>query len=201
MSLEHAILGFLQYRPLSGYDLKSVFDMSVRHFWPADQSQIYRTLSKLAEQGLAEVEIIEQEDRPDRKVYHITDSGREELLHWLTTPLPMKGERIAQLVQVFFAGNLTDEEALALFRGLAEHCKQALAVLSQVPERAQESGEHPSSRDAFFWMLTLEYGIRNTQMTLEWVEDVIARIERGEHEKGWQLDCRAKGDINEDTRS
>lgn len=185
MSLEHAILGFLQYKPLTGYDLKSVFDMSVRHFWPADQSQIYRTLSRLAEQGLAEVEVIEQDDRPDRKVYHITGAGREELLRWLSAPLPTKGERIAQLVQVFFAGNLTDDEVLALFRGLADHCRQALAVLQQVPEQAETSGENPPARDAFFWMLTLDYGIRHTQMTLDWLGDAIGWIERGEHTTGW----------------
>ena len=47
MSLEYAILGFLNYLPLSGYDLKKMFDTSVQHFWPADQSQIYRTLARL----------------------------------------------------------------------------------------------------------------------------------------------------------
>ena len=56
MSLEHAILGFLQYKPMSGYDLKKIFDTSVRHFWPADQSQIYRTLTRLADKGWAEQE-------------------------------------------------------------------------------------------------------------------------------------------------
>ena len=71
MSLEHAILGFLNYRPLSGYDLKKVFDNSVRHFWPADQSQIYRTLAKLAEWEHVEQEIVRGLDRPDRKEYRI----------------------------------------------------------------------------------------------------------------------------------
>ena len=52
-----------------------MFDASVRHFWPADQSQIYRTLSHLADKGLAELEVVEQIDRPDRKVYHITPAG------------------------------------------------------------------------------------------------------------------------------
>ena len=56
MSLEHAILGFLNYKPLSGYDLKKIFDTSVRHFWAADQSQIYRTLNRLTERGWAEME-------------------------------------------------------------------------------------------------------------------------------------------------
>jgi DNA-binding PadR family transcriptional regulator len=30
MSLEYAILGFLNYRTYSGYDLKKIFDASVR---------------------------------------------------------------------------------------------------------------------------------------------------------------------------
>jgi len=59
MSLEFAILGFLNYQPYTGYDLKKIFDTSIRHFWPADQSQIYRTLARLTEQGLAEMEKIE----------------------------------------------------------------------------------------------------------------------------------------------
>ena len=63
MKLEHAILGFLSYRPLTGYELKHVFDESIRHFWPADQSQIYKSLARLAELGHAEIEVIHQEDR------------------------------------------------------------------------------------------------------------------------------------------
>ncbi len=47
MSLKHAILGFLELSPFSGYDLKKAFDGSVQHFWPADQAQIYRTLNQL----------------------------------------------------------------------------------------------------------------------------------------------------------
>jgi len=89
MSLDYALLGFLNYHPYTGYDLKKIFDTSVRHFWPADQSQIYRTLARLTEQGLAEMEKVPQEDRPDRKVYHITEAGRAELLKFLSGPPPM----------------------------------------------------------------------------------------------------------------
>ena len=104
MSLDHAILGFLRYGPLSGYDLKERFDLSVQHFWPADQSQIYRILAKLDQQGYTRVKVVEQENRPDRKVYTITKAGREELHRWLTTPLEMDRGRSASLVQVFFSG-------------------------------------------------------------------------------------------------
>ena len=115
MSLEHAILGFLNYKPLSGYDLKKTFDASVRHFWPADQSQIYRTLSRLQEEGKTSVEVVDQADRPDRKVYHITPAGKQELLRWLGSTLEVEPARSPQMIQVFFAANLPDEAILKLF--------------------------------------------------------------------------------------
>ena len=83
MSLNHAILGFLRYGPQTGYDLKKVFDVSVRHFWPAQQSQIYQSLGKLTEDGLIECEVVPQTDRPNRKLFHITQEGQAELLRWL----------------------------------------------------------------------------------------------------------------------
>ncbi len=36
---------------------------------------------------MVSVELVEQEERPDRKVYHITDNGRSELQSWLACSL------------------------------------------------------------------------------------------------------------------
>ncbi len=182
MSLDHAILGFLNYKSMSGYDLKSVFDMSVNHFWPADQSQIYRTLSRLTEGGMTTIEVVEQNDRPDRKVYHITDQGREELRRWLASPLQTKDQRIAELVQVFFAGQLPDGDILEMFQLMRDRCSHALDKLRSIPNRCDESiSDAKQSQDAFFWMLTLDYGITMTEACLAWTQEVIAKIERGEH--------------------
>ena len=181
MSLDHAILGFLQYSPLSGYDLKARFDFSVQHFWPADQSQIYRTLAKLDEQGYAQLEVVEQEVRPDRKVYHITKAGREELHRWLSTPLEIRNGRSAPMVQVFFSGQLTDEEILGTFRRALSHCRTGLEQLRQVPDQAQPfTAQIDAPRELWCWFLTLECGIRMMEARLAWIEDVIERIERGE---------------------
>ena len=95
MSLEHVILGFLEVGPKTGYDLKKRFDRSVAGFWPADQSRIYRTLAKLSERGFVSQEVVAQSDRPDRKVYHISDEGREELHRWLAECEPGSPGRIS----------------------------------------------------------------------------------------------------------
>ncbi len=181
MSLDHAILGFLRYGPLSGYDLKERFDLSVQHFWPADQSQIYRILAKLDEQGYTHVKVVERENRPDRKVYSITKAGREELHRWLTTPLERDEGRSASLVQVFFSAQLTNEEILGIFRRAAEQCRAGLEPLRKVPVQAHRfTAEIDDPREAWCWFLTLECGIRMKEAKLAWIEDVIARIEKGE---------------------
>ena len=181
MSLEYAILGFLQYRPLSGYDLKKVFDNSVRHFWPADQSQIYRTLVRLDEHGYVEQEIVPGVDRPDRKEYRITTAGREALRTWLLTPLPQQDVRIAELIRVFFAGQLSDEQILAIFERLAVGARAALAAYDHIPLPADADVQTAGmQREGFFWQLTLEYGILSARMELEWFETVIERIKGGQ---------------------
>jgi DNA-binding PadR family transcriptional regulator len=181
MSLEHAILGFLNYHPYSGYDLKKIFDTSVSHFWPADQSQIYRTLARLTEQGYAKIEKIVQDDRPDRKVYHITQAGRDELRRWLSGPPPLGEPRSAPLIQVFFSGQLSDEEALEKFEGYAAIMRAILEQYQQVPAQIGAFHEEiDSPREEFFWNLTLENGMRNMRANLEWAESVIQRIKNGQ---------------------
>jgi PadR family transcriptional regulator AphA len=181
MSLEHAILGFLSYRPYTGYDLKRIFDSTVFHFWQADQSQIYRTLARLTERGLAGMEKVPQEDRPDRKIHSITPAGRAELIKWLSGPAPTAVPRNAGLIQVFFAGRLSDHQILAKLEEYAAHLRGLLRRYSQIPAQLEPfRREVPSPREQFFWMLTLDNGIRSMRANLEWAEQAIARIRSGQ---------------------
>ncbi len=183
MSLEYAILGFLQYKPLSGYDLKAEFDFSLQSSWPADQSQIYRTLARLAGKKWIETEVVRQNGRPDRKVYHITQKGREELLQWLRVPAVERDVRLAQLIQIFFAGHLSDAEVIKLFEGFAELIRLGLPAMQEFPKKVilHKRDIETTPRDEFFRLITLEYLIRVDEAYLALLEDIIARLRRGEH--------------------
>jgi PadR family transcriptional regulator AphA len=86
------------------------------------------------------------------------------------------------LIQVFFAGQLSDEEILEIFRREAEETRSLLERYGQVPDESRAYIEGTNSpRETFFWLLTLECGIRVTQAHLEWLESVIRRIENKEH--------------------
>jgi len=181
MSLEFAILGFLNYHPYTGYDLKKIFDTSIHHFWPADQSQIYRTLARLTEQGFAKMEKVPQNDRPDRKVYSITPAGRAEFMQWLSGPPPLEGARSAPLIQVFFAGQLSNEEIQAKFEGFAALMRSILAQYEQIPSQIQPyQQEINSPREHYFWLLTLDNGLRSMRASLEWAENIIEQFKQGQ---------------------
>jgi PadR family transcriptional regulator AphA len=178
MSLDYAILGFLNYLPMTGYDLKKVFDDSVRHFWYADQSQIYRTLSRLNEKGYVEREVIEQDNRPDRKEYSITEEGREALKKWLASQPSEGAPHSSPLIQVFFAGQFPDEEIVKMFYFLDNAMDKMLEQYSQIPEKIEEYRQMlHSDREMYFWAATLDLGVRLAKVQQEWARDLISDLE------------------------
>lgn len=182
MSLKHAILGFLSFKHLSGYDLKKAFDKSVRHFWPANQSQIYRTLAELEEQGFIEKEIIPRDDRLDMKVYGITAAGNAELHCWLSTPLPSQDYREPFLIQVYFAGKLTNTEIDTVLLHEIRAMEERLAIYESIYKINRERMKNVDDpRASFLSVLTLEYGILSNQAALEWLKSVAERVGSGNY--------------------
>ncbi len=114
MSLEHGILGFLSMKPLSGYDLKKLFNCSATYFWPADQAQIYRALKKLVEDGSVELPTQVHGKTVDRKTYAITEKGNRALHDWIVCSEKSDFiSRLPFLMKLFFSSALSQEEQLA----------------------------------------------------------------------------------------
>ena len=169
MSLRYAILGILNVMPMTGYDLKhQAFDATVRHFWPADQSQIYRTLTHLAEENLVTMTVEAQDERPDRKVYAITPAGQAALTAWLKSDQAVPTLRDPLLVQLFFGQELPRADLLRVVAAqLAAHQAQ-LAVFGQIPIPPAES--RPEDRWLALQHLTLDFGVALEQAYVSWLE-------------------------------
>jgi len=178
MSLKHAILGFLSYKSLTGYDLKKACDHSIQHFWPANQSQIYRTLAEMSENGLVEMDVVEREDRLDMKIYHITAAGRDELHRWLASPLPAQDYREPFLIQVYFGSSLSHDEFITLLQHEIRSIEEQLAIYTSIYKMYQEKIKtHPNPRTLFLNVTTLEYGILSNQASLAWLKSLAERVE------------------------
>jgi hypothetical protein len=92
----------------------------------------------------------------------------------------MGGPRSAPLVQVFFAGQLSDQQILEKFEQFAAMMRSVLDRYQEVPGLIGPFQEEiPSEREHFFWLLTLDSGIRNMKANLAWAENVIRQIKEG----------------------
>lgn len=184
MSLQYVILGWLNYEPMTGYDLNSVIEVSTHHFWSTSQSQIYRTLSKIEEEGWVTQEVIFQETRPPRKVYHITESGQAALKEWLTTFHKPKTPRIPWLIQIFFASQISDEEIIAVLEKKLTNLRARLSRIQAARSiSAQNYDGTEEVRDIFYWNLTIDFGETLIQSRIQWIEKTLVRIRSREYQK------------------
>lgn len=178
MSLKYAILGFLQNQHLTGYDLKKTFDRSIQFFWPANQSQIYRTLADLSKDGLVEHDNISREDLLDMKIYHITEAGRADLERWLAEPISVPPYRDASLIQLYFGASLSDEQVHQLLKQTRQESvasyEQLLGMYALYSELFLS---HPQPRSLFYNMLTIEFGLSNIRASIAWIDSVLNRLE------------------------
>jgi PadR family transcriptional regulator AphA len=178
MSLKHALLGFINYGPMTGYELKKFFDTSVAHFWNAELSQIYPALKQLEGEGLVEMKVKVQEDRPNRKVYSITQAGREELLQWLAEPAEMEQVRDPILIKVFFGSALKKDQLVAVLRNSIENSNHVVAYLEQARAFVDRFvGSIGLQQEGDFWSLTIEAGLKIHRAEVEWAQEAVRSIE------------------------
>lgn len=92
--IDYILLGLINLHPrVSGYELGQIINVSTSFFSPIHLSQIYPSLKKLNQQDLAEYEKVAQENKPDRKLYSLTQDGLDALNAWLTEPFAFELSR------------------------------------------------------------------------------------------------------------
>jgi len=204
MSLKHAILGILSIQSMSGYELKKVINGSVSHFWTADQSQVYRTLAGLVEDGLASRRTVEQQNRPNLHLHTVTDEGLAELDAWLASPWQPQPSREVFLARLFFTDRMSIAEVLRLLDGRRREISEALAALEaisypdSVPDQVteienllaahrQDADDIPATDSAqvrvteighVLRLATLANGIVHAKAELEWLDSTQRQLER-----------------------
>lgn len=180
--LKYALLGFLNYNSSTGYELKQRMDTSTNHFWHAKQSQIYTTLKKMEDAGLITSFLERQNSRPDRRVYTITEAGQKDLQKWLSeSENGLDPVKHSLLLKLFFSAKQDKESILArLRRQRVLHEQQVDYYTSETAIVIKKiAASMPELRqDAFMWEATRRFGQLYEEMTLRWIDETIAMVEK-----------------------
>lgn len=101
----YIVLGMLDLaEPATPYDLKRFAQISTINFWYVPHSQLYKECARLAKEGL----LSEQQEQTGRRrrVYRLTQAGREALETWRRTPTNEVYEaREPGILKLFFGGD------------------------------------------------------------------------------------------------
>ncbi|GCF92419.1 hypothetical protein NRIC_03100 [Enterococcus florum] len=178
MSLKHGVLGLLKDSPMTGYELNQVFKRSLFNFWTAQTSQIYRELNDMEKKGWLTSDWVIQKEKPNKKIYSITKSGKQELNNWLNQPEKDIEQTFSVrnpfLMRLFFAEQQSKEQVLALLQKFKAECERTLASYESLQEGWKNTSEdvHP------YWDLTISFGKYECHAALEWVHIAIQKIDQ-----------------------
>jgi PadR family transcriptional regulator, regulatory protein AphA len=171
---EFAILGLLADEPMSGYDIKRLVEERLSHFWSESFGHLYPMLRRLHGRGLVSQQVERQEGRPDRKVYSITDAGREALEAWFAEPPSPQRPRNEVLLRIFLGRHARPEDLIRDIRAQRGGFAGTLAQLREVRARLESEGSaHP---DHVYWGLTIDYGLRALEALVAWGDDAESKM-------------------------
>ena len=166
-----AVLGLLDQRARSGYDLKTAVDRTIRHFWAASYGQIYPELKQLEAAGWIRGAAADRGGRA-RRVYELTPSGRAALDGWLHGTETRVELRDESLLRLFFADALPVGEALGLLRARREGYAGMLAYLRGLDDGSGES-------DPPFVDLVYRWALDYCEWGIEWCDRQERRLLTG----------------------
>jgi PadR family transcriptional regulator, regulatory protein AphA len=164
----YAVLGFLSWQPGSGYDIRRAIAESVGNFWNESYGQIYPALRELEREGLAQRVIEKKPGKPDRHVYSITDTGRNELRRWLEQPAEPHIYRVEVLIKLFFGEQASVESSLAhVARYRAEHQGLLAGYRAIRDHLLRDFADDPRLP---YWLLTVDCGLCVGRAYVEWCD-------------------------------
>lgn len=168
-SIRHFILGLLTQEPMSGYDIKRSLNSLNWLIEVPSFGSLYPALHTLLEDGLVTVEVVPGQDRPPRKIYSITEAGRQVLQAWMQQPVAPNASLKAFLMRLILAGHLSGD-------GLRAHLEGRRAQVAAQQLALEQTATSMNGSTNLGERLTLGYGLALATAELNWLDDTLGQL-------------------------
>lgn len=188
MSLKYALLGLLSSEPMNGYSIKALFNEAIDFVWQAELSQIYRELGMLEKEGFVTSSIEQQSDRPNKRMYAITDAGRRDFRGWIATvPEKLSMPKRDELMLRLFFGSLAGEEVVkAEFEKFLIQMRVLQAILRTPSHIAERYPNNPlmaradrACREDRYCGFIRKRALMASETAIQWAEDCLKELSAG----------------------
>ena len=177
-TLQYAILGLLNRKDMTGYDMSKEFETTLSGFWNAKHSQIYPELKTLTEQKLIKYHLEISGTVLEKKVYSITAAGREQLTKWENNFNKLKPIAKDEFrLQLFFSDCVSPKHRIELLKNrLAQHEERLQQLRERKPE-FQNRTAPPQEEEEFNDYLVYLGGIMREEEKCDWLKKCISLCE------------------------
>jgi DNA-binding PadR family transcriptional regulator len=128
--------------------------------------QVYTTLDRLRRDGWVEQDVVSQQERPDKKIYALTDEGQAQLRVWLETPSTLNLDiRNETFLKLMLARRLAGAEPLDVLRVERRACLHRLHDALHARATAKEEQEPLQT------ILLLDLAVLRLEAFLKWLEN------------------------------
>jgi DNA-binding PadR family transcriptional regulator len=179
MNVKTLCLGTLCLMDGTGYDIKKLFEQAFSHFNSASFGSIYPSLNRLEQEGLISLRMEPGVRHPDRKVYSITDAGRQAFMNELVSTDPTEQLRSEFLVLMFFAHLLPTERLAQLLDQVSDRYREVLVYLESIQDCTTNTAGI---------RFTIDLGIATLRAKLDCIQANRAKLlaEHAAIPQGWQ---------------
>lgn len=177
-TLKYAILGLINREPMTGYDITREFNSNhLANFWYAKHSQVYPELSRLMEEELVTCQVVIQGEKMEKKLYTITEKGRQELLDWLMEdePLGPTPKDVFRL-RIYFSDFMTTEETRKHLKSQIKKHTDKCRYLCDIMEQSHNSLPPQAGTRECGDFMVLEGAILRERSYIEWLENCLKRV-------------------------
>jgi len=173
-----SVLNLLHERPMHPYEMRSLMrERGHDRAFQIKESSVYDTVARLADRGFIEpVEVNREGRRPERTVYAITETGRDELLVWMwDLASEPSSESPPFAAPLMFLASLGKDRAIAAFQQRAARLEADISA-SEAYRRAFEEQMPEFPR---LFGIEEEYTQAMRRAELAWVRTTLAELRDG----------------------
>jgi DNA-binding PadR family transcriptional regulator len=153
---DYAVLGFLLLKPMTGYELKAMMDVTIGHFNRPSYGGIYPSLKKLARAACVSMTQSTAGGKI-RKTYRPLPAGKKIFLAWLKEPPEITRGPGPLLTKIFFLGLGERADARAFSREVRRAARERVEWLKRVAEEYREKADAFQASTCRFGMEYYEF--------------------------------------------
>lgn len=177
--MDNIILGLLLLSSRTIYQLRERIDKGLNLMYSSSMGSIQAAIKKLLNCSYIQYEEA-IENGKYKKIYTITDSGRQRFSEWINSPMSIQNSKNPELAKLYFMGFSAGEKREEILEKHISQLKEQYCALDFICEEGKNARIPDDYKDIGFYQLAAaRYGRDLMQFNIEWYQKLLNEMSEG----------------------